>query len=268
MSAGARRALRARPAPQAKPAPRTAREARPAFDRAFLEVENLEVKYGVIRALKGVSLRVDKGEIVTLIGANGAGKSTTVRAISGLVRPSAGQIRFEGTDLTTLNAEQTVKRGIALAPEGRHIFPRMSVRENLIMGAYVRRDRAAMEEDMTRVLELFPRLRERITQLGGTLSGGEQQMLTIGRALMARPRLLLLDEPSLGLAPVLTETIFQVLQEIKEQGTTILLIEQNALMALKLADRGYVLETGNVVQRGKATELLDSPEVQKAYLGL
>jgi len=234
----------------------------------FLEVNGIDVSYGVIRALKGVSLRVDHGEIVTLIGANGAGKSTTVRAIAGLVRPSAGEIRFEGTDLTRLNAEQTVKRGISLAPEGRHIFPSMSVYENLQMGTYVRRDHAAIEGDLERVFELFPRLLERRTQQGGTLSGGEQQMLAIGRALMARPRLLLLDEPSLGLAPVLVETIFEVLAQINGQGTTILLIEQNALMALKLAHRGYVLETGDVVFQGAAKELLESPEVQKAYLGI
>jgi branched-chain amino acid transport system ATP-binding protein len=235
---------------------------------ALLEVEGLEVAYGVIRALKGVTLRVDEGEIVTLIGANGAGKSTTVRTISGLLRPKAGTIHFEGTDLTTLNAEQTVKRGIALAPEGRHIFARMSVHENLVMGTYVRRDRDRISSDMDRVFDLFPRLRERQTQLGGSLSGGEQQMLAVGRALMAKPRLLLLDEPSLGLAPVLVQAIFDVLAEINKQGTTILLIEQNALMALKLAHRGYVLETGSVVHQGNAAELLESPAVQRAYLGI
>jgi branched-chain amino acid transport system ATP-binding protein len=235
---------------------------------AFLEVRGLEVKYGVIRALRGVSLRVDSGEIVTLIGANGAGKSTTVRTIAGLVRPTAGTIMFEGTDTTTLNAEEMVRRGIALAPEGRHIFPRMSVDENLTMGAYVRRDKSQVESDRARVFELFPRLLERRTQTGGTLSGGEQQMLTIGRAMMANPRLLLLDEPSLGLAPVLTETIFEVLEEINKQGTTILLIEQNAAMALNLANRGYVLETGEVVQEGSSQTLLESPDVQRAYLGI
>jgi branched-chain amino acid transport system ATP-binding protein len=240
----------------------------PSKNGTFLELHEVHVAYGLIKALKGISIRVDEGEIVTLIGANGAGKSTTVRTIAGLLRPSSGQINFESTDLSTLNAEQTVKRGIALAPEGRHIFPRMSVEENLIMGAYVRRDKEAIQEDMERVFTLFPRLRERRNQTGGTLSGGEQQMLAIGRALMARPRLLLLDEPSLGLAPVLTETIFEVLGEINRQGTSILLIEQNALMALRLANRGYVLETGNVVHHGPAKELMESPEVQRAYLGI
>ena len=235
---------------------------------SFLEVENLEVKYGVIRALRGISLRVDRGEIVTLIGANGAGKSTTVRAVAGLVQPSAGRIIFEGTDTTRLTAQDNVKKGIALSPEGRHIFARMSVLENLTMGAYVRRDRDEIGQDMNRVFELFPRLRERQAQLGGTLSGGEQQMLAVGRAMMAKPRLLLLDEPSLGLAPVLVQTIFDVLAEINRQGTTILLIEQNAFMALKLAHRGYVLETGAVAHQGPADELLESPEVQKAYLGI
>jgi branched-chain amino acid transport system ATP-binding protein len=237
-------------------------------DGIFLGVDNLEVKYGVIRALRGISLRVDRGEIVTLIGANGAGKSTTVRAIAGLVQPSAGRITFEGKDTTKLIAQENVKRGIALSPEGRHIFPRMSVRENLIMGTYVRRDQDQIAGDMERVYNLFPRLRERETQLGGSLSGGEQQMLAVGRALMAKPRLLLLDEPSLGLAPVLVQAIFDVLAEINRQGTTILLIEQNALMALKLANRGYVLETGAVVHHGTAAELMESPEVQRAYLGI
>jgi branched-chain amino acid transport system ATP-binding protein len=234
----------------------------------FLVLNDVHVKYGVIGALRGVSLLVNEGEIVPLIGANGAGKSTTVRAIAGLVRPSQGSVLFEGQDLGRLSAEDIVRRGVALAPEGRHIFPRMSVHENLVMGAYVRRDKPAIAEDMARVFELFPRLRERQGQTGGTLSGGEQQMLAIGRALMARPRLLLLDEPSLGLAPVLTETIFEVLGEINRQGTSILLIEQNALMALKLANRGYVLETGALVHEGKASELMKSPEVQRAYLGI
>ena len=234
----------------------------------LLAVSGLEVKYGVIRALRGVSLKVRRGEIVTLIGANGAGKSTTVRTIAGLVRPAAGTIMFEGVDTSHWGAEEMVRRGISLAPEGRHIFPRMTVDENLTMCAYVRRDKAAVQSDRERVYDLFPRLFERRTQTGGTLSGGEQQMLTIGRAMMANPRLLLLDEPSLGLAPVLTETIFEVLGEINKQGTTILLIEQNAAMALGLANRGYVLETGEVVQEGTSKELLESPEVQRAYLGI
>jgi branched-chain amino acid transport system ATP-binding protein len=234
----------------------------------FLVVEDVQVSYGVIRALKGLSIRVAEGEIVTLIGANGAGKSTTVRTISGLVKPDHGRVLFQGTDIAAMNAEDTVRSGISLAPEGRHIFARMSVHENLVMGTYVRTDKAAIAKDFDRVFELFPRLAERRTQLGGTLSGGEQQMLAIGRAMMANPRLLLLDEPSLGLAPVLTETIFEVLGEINKQGTTILLIEQNAAMALNLANRGYVLETGEVVQEGRSKELLESPDVQRAYLGI
>jgi branched-chain amino acid transport system ATP-binding protein len=234
----------------------------------FLDIDQIHVSYGVIEALKGISLRVRQGEIVTLIGANGAGKSTTVRTVAGLLKPTAGKVSFEGRDISTLNSEQVVRAGIALSPEGRLIFPRMSVHENLLMGAYVRRDRDAIEKDMARVFQLFPRLEERRTQTGGTLSGGEQQMLAIGRALMARPRLLLLDEPSLGLAPVLTDTIFEVLGEINRQGTTILLIEQNALRALNLANRGYVMETGVIVQEGLCSELLASPEVQKAYLGI
>ena len=211
---------------------------------------------------------MDEGEIVTLIGANGAGKSTTVRSIAGLVRPQGGQIHFEGRDIAQLNAEETVKAGISLAPEGRHIFARMSVQENLTMGAYVRRDKAAIQEDIARVYQLFPRLAERRTQTGGTLSGGEQQMLAIGRALMPRPRLLLLDEPSLGLAPVLVDTIFERLAEINKQGTAILLIEQNALMALKLAGRGYVLETGEIVMADTSENLLTSEDVKRAYLGI
>jgi branched-chain amino acid transport system ATP-binding protein len=235
---------------------------------AFLDVEAVEVSYGAIRALRGVSLHVEQGEIVTLIGANGAGKSTTVRAIAGILRPSAGTVRFDGRNVSDLSAENVVRAGISLAPEGRRIFPRMSVHENLLMGAYTRRDRAGVDADMERVFTLFPRLRERRDQLGGTLSGGEQQMLAIGRALMPRPRLLLLDEPSLGLAPVLVETIFDTLQEINQQGTTILLIEQNALMALRLAHRGYVLETGQVAMEGTAQQLMESEDVKRAYLGL
>jgi branched-chain amino acid transport system ATP-binding protein len=237
-------------------------------ERAFLEVNDIQVSYGAIQALRGISLKVEEGEIVTLIGANGAGKSTTVRTIAGLLKPTAGAITFDGRDLAKLSPEQIVRGGIALSPEGRLVFSRMSVHENLLMGAYVRKDRDGIRQDMERVFQLFPRLAERRTQTGGTLSGGEQQMLAIGRALMAQPRLLLLDEPSLGLAPVLTDRIFEVLEEINQQGTTILLIEQNALRALKLANRGYVMETGNIVHQGSAKELLDSSEVQKAYLGI
>jgi len=235
---------------------------------AYLEVTDLEVAFGGIRALKGVSLTVREGEAVTLIGANGAGKSTTVRTIAGLLKPVRGTVAFQGEELTRLTAEAIVRRGLALVPEGRRIFARMSVHENLLMGAYVRDDKDGITASMDRVFTLFPRLAERRTQLGGTLSGGEQQMLAIGRALMAQPRLLLLDEPSLGLAPVLTDTIFEILAEIKTQGTTILLIEQNALRALNFADRGYVLETGVMVHEGSAKELLASGEVQKAYLGI
>jgi branched-chain amino acid transport system ATP-binding protein len=252
------------PADTVRPDPAATAEGGP----AFLEIDQIHVTYGVIEALKGVSLRVGRGEIVTLIGANGAGKSTTVRTVAGLLKPTGGKITFEGRDMSRLSSEEVVRAGIALSPEGRLIFPRMSVHENLLMGAYVRRDRDEIEHDMGRVFQLFPRLSERKNQTGGTLSGGEQQMLAIGRALMARPRLLLLDEPSLGLAPVLTDTIFEVLGEISRQGTTILLSEQNALRALKLANRGYVMETGLIVQEGSAKELLESPDVQKAYLGV
>jgi branched-chain amino acid transport system ATP-binding protein len=234
---------------------------------AVLDVERIDVFYGRIQALRGVSLHVDEGEIVTLIGANGAGKTTTVRAISGLTPSSAGSIRFHGQDISRLKAEDIVVKGIGHAPEGRRIFARMTVRENLDLGAYIRRDGAA-RHDLDRIFQLFPRLKERQNQLGGTLSGGEQQMLCIGRALMSRPKVLLLDEPSLGLAPLMVDTIFQVIREINSEGTTILLIEQNALKALGVAARGYVLETGRIVKEGPAKQLLESPDIQKAYLGI
>jgi branched-chain amino acid transport system ATP-binding protein len=232
-----------------------------------LEVERIDVFYGRIQALRGVSLHVDEGEIVTLIGANGAGKTTTVRAISGLTPAAAGSIKLRGQEISRLQAEDIVPMGIGHAPEGRRIFARMTVRENLELGGYIRRDGAA-QNDIERVYSLFPRLKERQRQLGGTLSGGEQQMLCIGRALMSRPKVLLLDEPSLGLAPLMVETIFGVIREINGEGTTILLIEQNALKALGVAARGYVLETGRIVKEGTSKVLLESPDVQKAYLGI
>ncbi len=235
---------------------------------ALLEVDRVDTFYGRVHALRGVSLHVDDGEIVTLIGSNGAGKTTTLRTISGLTPPARGRVRLRGEDLTRLGAEQVVARGVGHAPEGRRIFSRMTVRENLELGAYIRKDGAAIRSDQERVFTLFPRLRERLGQIAGTLSGGEQQMLAIGRALMSRPRLLLLDEPSLGLAPLLVDAIFQVIQEINASGTTILLIEQNATKALGVAHRGYVLETGRIVKEGTAKALLESPDVQRAYLGI
>jgi len=233
----------------------------------LLEVDRIDVFYGRIQALRGVSLHVDEGEIVTLIGANGAGKTTTLRAISGLTPASSGSIRIRGKDITRMQAEDIVAKGIGHAPEGRRIFARMSVRENLDLGAYIRRD-GETRSDMERVYTLFPRLKERQAQLAGTLSGGEQQMLCIGRAMISRPKVLLLDEPSLGLAPLMVDTIFQVIREINTEGTTILLIEQNALKALGVAARGYVLETGRIVKEGPSKHLMESPDVQKAYLGI
>ena len=234
----------------------------------MLTVTDLHVHYGAICALDGISLEVKQGEIVTIIGANGAGKSTTIRTISGLVRPSQGEILFEGTSLHHLAVHQVVARGIGQAPEGRRVFGNMSVRENLDLGAYTRHmHRAEVKSDMDRVFTLFPRLKERETQIAGTLSGGEQQMLAIGRALMARPRLLLLDEPSLGLAPFLVQAIFQIIQDINRQGVTVLLVEQNANQALKIANRGYVLETGRVVLADTAANLLKNDLVRQAYLG-
>ena len=233
-----------------------------------LELRGVEVLYGRVQALHGVSLRVDPGEVVALIGSNGAGKTTTLRAISGLVRPSRGEIRLDGRPIHTLGAEVIARRGVAHAPEGRRLFSRMTVRENLEMGAFSRRDRAQLRSDYERVYELFPRLRERGGQLAGSLSGGEQQMVAIGRALMARPRVLLLDEPSLGLAPILVDAIFGVVRDINQAGTTILLIEQNARLALQAARRAYVLETGTIALAGSAAELLESEDVQRAYLGM
>jgi branched-chain amino acid transport system ATP-binding protein len=233
----------------------------------LLEVDNIEVFYGRVQALRGVSLSVEEGEVVTLIGSNGAGKTTTVRTISGLIRPASGEVRLAGEVISGLNAPTIVARGIGHSPEGRHVFPRMSVRVNLELGAYLRKDRQ-IRSDMDRVLTYFPRLKERENQLAGTLSGGEQQMLAIGRAMMTRPRVLLLDEPSLGLSPVLVETIFQVIGELHGEGTTILLIEQNALLALRTASRGYVMETGSVVKTDTAAALLESDDVKRAYLGI
>jgi branched-chain amino acid transport system ATP-binding protein len=233
----------------------------------LLEVDELVARYGRITALDGVSLTVDEGEIVTLIGANGAGKTTTLRAISGLVRAASGTVRFAGRDVTRLAPNEIVRAGIGHAPEGRRIFPRMTVRENLELGAYTRRAKPEIAEDLERVLTVFPRLRERYNQKGGTMSGGEQQMLAIARALMSRPRLLLLDEPSLGLSPKLVQTIFEVIRDINRRGTTILLIEQNARQALAVASRGYVLEVGRIAHAGAASELVASEAVRAAYLG-
>jgi branched-chain amino acid transport system ATP-binding protein len=232
-----------------------------------LRVEDVHTFYGSIEALKGISLDVHDGEIVTLIGANGAGKSTTLRSINGLNHPRSGKIFFQGTDITSMPPHQVVKSGISQSPEGRKLFPRMSVIENLEMGAFQRADRAGIKEDMDRVFSLFPRLAERKSQKAGTMSGGEQQMLAIGRALMARPKLLLLDEPSMGLAPILVEKIFEIVKEINQQGTPILLVEQNALMALDTADRGYVLETGKIALADDAKALRQNEQVRKTYLG-
>src|SRR6266545_4379829 len=234
----------------------------------LLELDNVHSYYGNIHALKGISITVDKGEIVTLIGSNGAGKSTTLRTISGIIKPRQGQVRLAGERIDELPAHKVVERGVLQSPEGRRIFPRLTVRENLEMGAFTRTDQAEIAEDMERVFGLFPRLRERTGQKGGTLSGGEQQMLAIGRALMGRPRLLLLDEPSMGLAPVLVEQIFSIVKDINAQGTTILLVEQNALMALGIAHRGYVLQTGQIVLADTAQRLSENEMVQKAYLGV
>jgi branched-chain amino acid transport system ATP-binding protein len=233
----------------------------------LLELSDVHTYYGNIRALKGVSLGVGKGEIVTLIGSNGAGKTTTLKTVIGTVRPLRGSVTFAGQRIDTQPTDRIVRLGIAQSPEGRRIFPRMTVTENLDLGAFVRTDRDGIEQDLERVLGLFPRLRERLSQKGGTLSGGEQQMLAIGRALMARPTVLLLDEPSMGLSPILVETIFQIIQDINRQGTTILLVEQNARMALRVAHRGYVIQTGRIVLTGTGPELLRSDVVRKTYLG-
>ncbi|HUQ22015.1 MAG TPA: ABC transporter ATP-binding protein [Gaiellaceae bacterium] len=233
----------------------------------MLELDDVHTYYGAIHALKGISLVVNEGEVVTLIGANGAGKSTTLRSINGLNHPRRGTIRFRGRDITNAAPHGIVKDGIAQSPEGRRLFPRMSVLENLEMGAFQREDRGNMKEDMDRVFQLFPRLAERKQQKAGTMSGGEQQMVAMGRALMARPKLLLLDEPSMGLAPIFVEKIFEIIAEINAQGTPILLVEQNALMALDAASRGYVMETGTIALEGPAKELRQNERVRKAYLG-
>jgi branched-chain amino acid transport system ATP-binding protein len=234
---------------------------------SFLEVENLTVCYGAIQALHGISLRVEQGEVVALIGGNGAGKTTTLRTISGLLRPTAGRIEFDGQSIDGTAPHQIVCRGLVQVPEGRGIFANLTVEENLQMGAYARSDRAAIRKDYDRALDLLPRLRERLQQSAGTLSGGEQQMLACARALLARPRLLMLDEPSLGLAPQMVQRVFEVIREIASAGTTILLVEQNAGMALKTAHRAYVIEVGEILMDGPASELAQSDEVRKAYLG-
>ena len=234
----------------------------------MLQVENIHSYYGNIHALKGISLTVEQGEIVTLIGGNGAGKSTTLRSITQTMKPRQGRVILEGEDLAPYKAHQIVARGMAMVPEGRRIFARLTVVENLEMGAYVSKDRNQIAESLERVFVLFPRLKERRSQVAGTLSGGEQQMLATGRALMARPRILLMDEPSMGLAPVLVEAIFDTIQRINKEGTTVLLVEQNALMALSIANRGYVLQTGEIVLQDTAANLNKNPMVQKAYLGM
>jgi branched-chain amino acid transport system ATP-binding protein len=233
----------------------------------LLEIEDMHSYYGHIQALRGISLTVDEGEVVTLIGSNGAGKTTTLRSIHGILPPKQGRIIFAGEEIQGVPAHELISRGIAQSPEGRRIFFRMTVLENLEMGAYHRNDASGIREDMDRVFDLFPRLKERTKQEAGTMSGGEQQMLAIGRALMSRPRLLLLDEPSMGLAPVLVERIFEIIREINKQGTTILLVEQNANVALEIATRGYVLETGTIVNSAPAAELREDPTVREAYLG-
>jgi branched-chain amino acid transport system ATP-binding protein len=233
-----------------------------------LQVDNLNVYYGAIHALQGISFNVNEGEIVTLIGANGAGKSTTLRTLSGLLRSRTGSIVFKGQDLSALPAEKIVELGISHVPEGRKIFAPLSVRENLMMGAYTRNDQEEIQESLARVYQSFPRLKERAGQYGGTLSGGEQQMLATARGLMSKPTLLLLDEPSMGLSPILVEEIFRIIVEINKQGTSILLVEQNAQMALSIAHRAYVLETGRIVLAGPAKEIADNPQVRTAYLGI
>ena len=233
----------------------------------MLKIDNIDVYYGAIHALKGISLEVNEGEIVTLIGANGAGKSTTLRTISGLLKPKAGSITFLGQSIVGVRAHEIVKKGISQVPEGRRVFAEMTVMENLDLGAFVRKDKAGIQQDLKHVFELFPRLEEPKNQSAGTLSGGEQQMLAMGRALMSRPKLLLLDEPSMGLAPLLIKEIFNIIVDINKSGTTVLLVEQNANMALSIANRAYVLETGRITLSGKAQDLAASEDVRKAYLG-
>jgi branched-chain amino acid transport system ATP-binding protein len=235
---------------------------------ALLEVSGIDVFYGRVQAVRRASLEVDKGEVVALIGSNGAGKTTTLRTISGLIHPVNGKITFDGKDITRMEPQKIVNLGVCQSPEGRRLFARMTVLDNLKMGAYTRRNAGEVKKDMDRVFELFPRLKERLHQIAGTLSGGEQQMCAMGRALMAKPKLLMLDEPSLGLSPILVETIFSIVREINAQGTPVLLVEQNATKALEVAHRGYVLETGVIVQTGTGKELLASEDVQRAYLGM
>ena len=233
----------------------------------MLEIKDLKVNYGGIEALKGISFHVEEGEIVTLIGANGAGKSTTLRSIMEVVKPASGTITFQGEDITGMNTQKIVDRGIVLVPEGRRVFPNLTVLENLRIGAYLRTDKAGIDKDLRHVYNLFPRLEERHWQLAGTLSGGEQQMLAVGRALMAKPKVIMMDEPSLGLAPLVVKDIFSIIRRIHEEGVTVLLIEQNANAALKIADRGYVMETGRITLTGTGTELLSNESVREAYLG-
>jgi branched-chain amino acid transport system ATP-binding protein len=234
----------------------------------LLDVTDLHVYYGAIHALQGISFRVDEGEIVTLIGANGAGKSTTLRTVSGLLHPRQGSVRLRGQDISMTSAERIVRMGISHVPEGRKIFAPLTVRENLMMGAYTRTNKAEIDDSLERVFTSFPRLKERINQYGGTLSGGEQQMLATARGLMSKPSLVLLDEPSMGLSPILVEEIFRIIVEINKQGTSILLVEQNAQMALSVANRAYVLETGSIVLSGSSREIADNPQVKAAYLGI
>ncbi|WP_439799674.1 ABC transporter ATP-binding protein [Treponema sp.] len=233
----------------------------------MLEVDNLTVSYGAIKALKGISFTVKKGEIITLVGSNGAGKTTTLHSVSNLIKKSGGTIKFEGRDITNLSADKIVQLGLIQVPEGRRVFANMTVRENLEMGAYVRRDKNGIKSDMEKCFELFPRLKERISQLSGTLSGGEQQMLAMARALMSKPSLLLLDEPSMGLAPILVDEIFNIVERISSEGTTILLVEQNAYKALSIANRAYILETGVISKTGNACDLINDSAVKSAYLG-
>lgn len=233
----------------------------------MLEVKNLNVSYGAIKALKGISFSVDEGEIITLIGSNGAGKTTTLHSISNIIKKQSGTIVFNGTDITNLSADKIVKQNLIQVPEGRRIFANLSVKENLELGAYLRNDKAKIKKDIEKVFTLFPRLKERVRQNAGTLSGGEQQMLAIGRALMSEPKLLLLDEPSMGLAPILVDEIFEIIKRINTDGTTILLVEQNAYKALSIADRAYILETGNIIKEGKASDLINDDSVKNAYLG-
>jgi len=234
----------------------------------MLKVENLEVQYGAIRALRGISFEVNSGEIISLIGSNGAGKTTTMHAISNIINKKGGKVTFNGEDITSRSADEIVRAGLVQVPEGRRIFANLSVRENLDMGAYLRHDRPGIAADIEKVFVLFPRLKERLRQLSGTLSGGEQQMLAISRALMARPKLLLLDEPSLGLAPIIIQQIFSIIQKVNENGTTVFLVEQNANQALRIANHGYVMENGRIVMRDTAANLLSSEEVRTAYLGM